>query len=157
MVGLVVQPISFDVADCCPVKKIQDADTVILLENGTIALQESPESIGQMGQFTRLVSDKNTQTSSDSTPSDSNGDVDATTKAAGDTKTAKSKKARSGDEDSELAIRKNGDSALYAYYFRHIGWAYGLSCFLSGFISPCSNLAASTSTTLRQCTMSCED
>ncbi|UNI24672.1 hypothetical protein JDV02_010402 [Purpureocillium takamizusanense] len=125
------------------VKKIQDADAVILLEDGTIALQESPEAISTMEQFTRLLSESNNQSLSDTSSSNTDEDIDATPKVATEGKAAKSVTVQSDDEDPDLAVRKVSDSALYAYYFEHIGWAYGLSCFLSGFISPCTSLAAS--------------
>ncbi|KAJ6439410.1 ABC multidrug transporter [Purpureocillium lavendulum] len=92
------------------IKRIQDADSVIILDDGTIAVQDSPEVISQVEQFTQLLSQGAGEPSGGAAPVDDNSE--AAFKAPTVTKVTRSEAVRSDDGKAELLVRKSGEAAF---------------------------------------------
>ncbi|KAL7953090.1 P-loop containing nucleoside triphosphate hydrolase protein [Trichoderma compactum] len=93
---------------------IQDADHIIILENGRIEHQ------GTFGELCDSVAILQSQQSKgdDSTSEDSSDEIEQ--------KLPNVRRQETEAEETENLTQRMGDSSLYAYYFRSIGWKLAL-------------------------------
>ncbi|KAL7944723.1 P-loop containing nucleoside triphosphate hydrolase protein [Trichoderma barbatum] len=97
---------------------IQDAEHIIILENGRIAHQ------GTFNELCDTVAILKSQQSKedDSTSDDASNEVEQ--------KLPSIRRQEPEAEEAENLAQRMGDSSLYAYYFKSIGWKLGLGALL---------------------------
>lgn len=93
---------------------IQDADHIIILENGRIEHQGTFSELCDSVAILKSQQDKG----DDSTSEDSSDEIEQ--------KLPNVRRQETEAEETENLTQRMGDSSLYAYYFRSIGWKLAL-------------------------------
>jgi ATP-binding cassette subfamily C (CFTR/MRP) protein 1 len=104
------------------VRHLRDADNIIVLsDTGTILQQGSFQTLNlQDGYVQNLLLNSDTNESSSKSPSAATEEIERNDHVA---------KVKITEQDQDL-LRKTGDSTLYKYYLKSVGWKDGISILL---------------------------